>query len=182
MSASKRRLLVAGVGLAAAGLGLGWALRRQLSQPTGEDVVDSAPAPADLWRQRFETPDGGEIALAAFRGRPLVLNFWATWCAPCVEEMPLLDRFEREHRGAGWQVVGLALDSAEPVREFLARTPVGFAIGLASARGVALSRSLGNTQGALPFSVAFAADGNPFAHKLGALKRQELTSWVDQVR
>ena len=182
MSPSSRRRLVAGVGLAAAGLGLGWGLHRQLSRPP-DDAADPTPAAPDLlWNARFEAPDGGEIVMAAFRARPLVLNFWATWCAPCIEEMPLLDRFEREHRSAGWQVVGLAVDSAEPVRQFLAHTPVGFPIGLASARGVGLSRSLGNVKGALPFSVVFAAGGEPFARKLGTLKWQELTSWVSQVR
>jgi thiol-disulfide isomerase/thioredoxin len=180
MSAPRRRILVAGVGLAAMGLGLGWALRWQLHRPP--DPAAERTPPVDPWSQRFDTPGGSELALATFRGRPLVLNFWATWCAPCVEEMPLLDRFAGEHRSAGWQVVGLALDEAEPVRKFLAHTPVSFAIGLASGRGVGLSRSLGNSQGALPFSVVFDGGGNAFARKLGALNWQELTAWAAQVR
>ena len=132
----------------------------------------------------FALPDlaGVTRSLADFRSRPLLVNFWATWCAPCVEEMPLLDRFEREYRAAGWQVVGLALDGAAPVQEFLARTPVGFAIGLAEGRGVGLSRSLGNTRGALPFSVAINARGEAFARKLGVLNWQELSAWAAHVR
>ena len=65
--------------------------------------------------------DGGKLALANFLGKPLLVNFWATWCPPCVKEMPLLDRFAQEQRAAAWQVVGLAIDKIEPVREFSLR-------------------------------------------------------------
>jgi thiol-disulfide isomerase/thioredoxin len=181
---SGRRILLAGAGIALASMGLGGLLRWQMTQPppVAPDPAPPAPGrPADLWGLDFPTPAGGRLSMAGLRGRPLVLNFWATWCAPCVEEMPLLDAFEREHRGAGWQVVGLALDGAAAVQEFLGRTPVGFAIGLAQGQGVSLSRLLGNTRGALPFSVAFNAHGEAFARKLGALNAQELSAWAVQV-
>ena len=179
-----RRVLVGGVGLAAASFGLGWALRWQLTRPPPQapDPAPAAAGPVDVFGLRFPRPEGGELALAELRGRPLLLNFWATWCAPCLEEMPLLDRFAQEHRAAGWQVVGLALDGAEPVREFLARMPVGFPIGLAQGRGVGLSRELGNTRGALPFSVVFDTRGEAVARKLGAINLQELAAWTSNVR
>ena len=107
--------------------------------PSGVPADD----PAGLWSRRFEKPSGGELAMADLRGKPLVLNFWATWCPPCVKEMPELDRFHRTYAGKGWQVVGLAIDGPTPVREFLVRVPVGFAIGLAGFEGTDLGRQLG---------------------------------------
>ena len=165
---NRRRAAGIGVAVAAAGAGLGWSLWR--SPP---------PAPAALWAQRFTRPDGGELALADFRGRPLVVNFWATWCPPCVKEMPELDRFQREYGPRGWQVVGLAIDGPTPVREFLQRVPVGFPIGLAGFGGTELGRELGNSGGALPFTVVLGRDGAIANRKLGETSHAELARWAD---
>ena len=104
-----------------------------------------------LWSLSFDAPSGETLHLASFRGRPLVVNFWASWCAPCVKEMPQINRFYREFRSLGWQVVGLAVDGPTPVREFLDKVPVSFPIGLAGFEGTELSKSLGNLAGGLPF-------------------------------
>lgn len=175
---TRRNLLVAGVAVAAASAGLGWALHRQINRPDDESAAPDPARPADVWSLRFARPGGGELALADLRGRPLLLNFWATWCPPCVEEMPLLDRFQREQAATGWQVVGLAVDSAAPVVEFLAKHPMSFAIGMAGMEGTALTRALGNTQGALPFSVIFDAKGHAVDRKLGAVSQDDLRRWV----
>jgi thiol-disulfide isomerase/thioredoxin len=138
-------------------------------------------AEADFWGMRFERPEGGELVLATLRGKPVLLNFWATWCAPCVTEMPLLDRFHRQQESRGWQVVGLAVDSLAPVRQFLSQHQVGFAIGLAGGDGVELAHSLGNTSGALPFSVVFDRSGKVKRHKLGVLGTPDLEAWAGAV-
>ena len=132
---------------------------------------------ADFWSRKFERPEGGELALQALRGKPVLLNFWATWCAPCVEEMPMLDRFFREHAANGVQVVGLAIDQPSAVRKFLQRTPVTYPIGLAGLDGSELIRALGNTAGGLPFTLALTADGAVAERKMGKLEQVDLDTW-----
>ncbi len=171
----KRRslLLGAGVGTVAAALGTGvawWRLRPHQS-----------PLPPGFWDSRFERPEGGELALADFRGKPLVLNFWATWCPPCVTELPLLDAFHKTHSAAGWSVVGLAVDSPTPVREFLRKRPLALPVGLAGLDGVEFGRSLGNGQGGLPFTVVLDRSGNVHQRHLGALKEADLAAWKQAV-
>ena len=122
-------------------------------------VIDGDQLTDAFWQQQFDTPQGTPLAWSALKGRPIVLNFWATWCPPCVKEMPELDRFQREFAAKGWKVVGLAVDGPTPVREFLAKVQVGFDIGLAGFGGTELSQTLGNTVGGLPFTVLIDAQG-----------------------
>jgi peroxiredoxin len=168
----RRHWLMAGVaGLAAAaGAGLAWH-RTRLAD------ADRAAAQA-LWALRLPRPEGGELALAGFQGKPLVLNFWATWCEPCVRELPALNRFHREFQARGWQVLALAVDSPTPVRSFLAEKPLGFPVALAGLDGHELMRTLGNVQGALPFSVVFSGDGRITQRKLGETRFEELQAWA----
>jgi thiol-disulfide isomerase/thioredoxin len=174
---SRRRWLLAGSGAAAlaAGASLSW---WQAARPAGDPAQAAGPA---LWDLRFPRPDGGELVMAALRGRPLVLNFWATWCPPCLREMPALSRFAREFGPQGWQVAGLAADQAEPVRHFLRRTPVDFPVGVAGAGAVTLSRELGNTREALPFTVLFDTAGRSVRRHLGETRFDDLAQWARQV-
>ena len=167
----RRALLVGGVAAAAtvAGAGAAWWRLRPSGAPG-----DRADA---LWDLKLDTPAGTEFALASLRRRPLLVNFWATWCPPCVEEMPLLDRFYRENSASGWNVLGLAIDQPSAVRQFLARTPVSFPIGLAGLQGTELGRSLGNQTGGLPFTVVIDAGGLIRQRKMGQVTPAELDRW-----
>lgn len=118
------------------------------------------------------------MAMQDFRGRPLLLNFWATWCPPCVEEMPLLDAFYREHQTKGVQVLGIAVDQPSAVRRFLQKTPVAYPLGMAGMGGTELSKSLGNSAGGLPFTVAVHGDGRVLHRKIGQLSPQDLQQWA----
>jgi thiol-disulfide isomerase/thioredoxin len=169
----RRWLVAAGAAAAAAGAGLAW-WRLQPQEP----LPDAVQA---LWAQQFQTPSGETLSLAAFRGKPLLLNFWATWCPPCVEELPMIEAFWRAHASQGLHVLALAIDQPSSVRRFLERQPLAFPVGLAGLGGTELSKSLGNATGSLPFSVFFAADGRIFAKKLGQLAREDLVGWLSAV-
>lgn len=168
---SRRLWLTGAVAAAAAAAGAGVAWWR--SQPQAM----SPSAEAQLWSQVFTTPDGQPFAMADLKGKPLLVNFWATWCPPCVKELPMLSEFAAKQGAGGIQVVGLAVDKPEAVLRFLQRQPVQFPVALAMQGGLGLSRALGNLQGGLPFSVLFDAKGQVRQRKIGELSSEDLANW-----
>ena len=183
-----RRTLLALVGLSAAFGGAWWAWRKQASTntATANPQADAAIAPGDavpatVWQQQFDTPAGPALALSAFQGKPLLINFWATWCPPCVKEMPELDRFSQTFKAKGWHVIGLAIDSPTPVKAFLSKVGVGFDIGLAGMGGTELSQTLGNDAGGLPFTVLIDAQGRIRQRKAGGTHFDELAAWANEI-
>lgn len=168
----KRRRALYALAAAAAGLaGAGLAWWRHTPAPLDQSTV------LQLWGLEFDTPAGARLALSSLRGRPLLINFWATWCPPCVEELPLLNAFFEENKAKGWQVVGIAVDKLDPVKTFLQRQPLAFPVALAGMEGLALSKSLGNQVGGLPFTVLVGADGSILNRKIGKLSARDLTLW-----
>ena len=167
---SRRGLLVgAGALAAAAGAGLAWwRLRPHALEAGAED---------GFWSLQFPAPDGATLPMSRFRGGPLLLNFWATWCPPCIEELPMINGFFRQQRANGWQVLGLAVDQPAAVQRFLARQPLDFPVALAGLPGTELSRSLGNLTGGLPFTVVFDAGGQVRQRKMGQLTPADLAAW-----
>lgn len=168
----RRRLLYAGVAGAAALAGVGLGLWKWRTEDGRRDAA------AVLWPMNFDTPAGTTLAMQSLRGKPLVLNFWATWCPPCVEELPLLDSFYRENSSKSWQVLGLAIDQPSAVRKFLERTPVSFPIALAGLGGTELGHALGNLGGGLPFTVVVGASGDVLQRKMGRVTAADLAAWT----
>jgi len=167
MTPINRRLILAGAGVGAAALGAAFAWRR-LTPPATSAVAQA------FWARRFPALDGSDLDVARWRGQPLLVNFWATWCPPCVKELPEINQFYREAKGKGWQVLGLAVDQAEPVKAFLQKTPLDFAVALAGPEGLGLVRELGNPAGGLPFSVVFDQAGEISWRRLGVSRLEEL--------
>jgi thiol-disulfide isomerase/thioredoxin len=168
-----RRGVLAGVGALAAAAGAGgWWWQPRSTVPDANTEA--------LWALRFPRPEGGELLMADHRGTALLLNFWATWCPPCLKEMPALDRFARA-QGQRVQVIGLAVDSLAPVQAFLSRQPVSFAVGLAGMSGTELARSLGNRAGVLPFTLLLDAQGKLVRHKVGETDFAELEAWAKRL-
>ena len=136
-------------------------------------------ATATLFTHTFDDADGKPQALRQWQGSLLVVNFWATWCAPCVEEMPDLETIQAEYGARGVQVIGLAIDNAEPVRRFRNELKIELPLLLAGAAGTQLGRELGNASGALPYTVLIDRSGRIVQAKLGQLRAAELRRWLD---
>lgn len=168
--ASPRRRWALGA-LAASALGAGIGASWWRNHPSAR------PAPDGLWARQWASPQGQTFAMQSFQGRPLLVNFWATWCPPCIEELPLIEAFYQQNKANGWQVLGLAVDKPERVQSFLQTSPLSFPIGMAGLEGTSLSRELGNATGSLPFTVVFASDGQVAQRKLGRIGSQDLEQW-----
>lgn len=196
MGSTAKILLVAAIAGALgviAGLvvnGPGPLLRTEVGQRALQSAMDaSAPKPpADLpvARRGEAVPairlpalDGATVELpAAYAGRPVLVNLWASWCGPCIEEMPELDRFAAAQGPNGTQVVGIALDDAAAVEAFLKRIPVRYPILLDEAGPRDAGVQLGNPKGVLPYTALISADGRLIKQKIGPFQHGEIDNWV----
>ena len=172
---NRRHLGVAGVGVIAGLVGALTAWQKFQTHGVMNEAVQN------FWLQEFEKPEGGTLSMKELRGKPLLINFWATWCPPCIEELPLIDRFFSQNKAKSLQVVGLAVDQPSMVRRFLTQKPLGFPVGLAGFNGTELGKTLGNSQSVLPFSVIFDAKGRLLDRKAGKLDLSHLDDWLKKV-
>ena len=140
---------------------------------------DSSGAVNQLWGAKVTNADGAPQSLAGFKGHPVVVNFWASWCGPCVEEMPSLSALHKEYEKKGIQFVGLGVDSNKNIKDFLQKVPVNYPVYVAGFGGADLARAFGNNAGGLPFTVVIDAKGVVRSTKLGQIKPDELKRTLD---
>lgn len=160
---------LAGASIAALASTRSWAVEPARAQNTA-----SEKAKDPLWDLVLPAPDGGQLVLAEHAGKPLIINFWATWCAPCVEELPLLNAFHAKDNG--WGTIGIAVDTPANVERFVQRFALAFPIGIAGTAGLRLSRELGNTSG-LPYTLVVDKKGMIRDRKIGQITAADLANW-----
>ena len=139
-----------------------------------------APSPAEasavetFYQRTLPDAKGAPAAMSQWKGRLLVLNFWATWCAPCVEEMPELTALQKELQAKNIQILGIGIDNAANISAFAEKYQIGYPLYVAGIDGSELSRALGNQAGGLPFTVLVDASGKVRKTYLGRLKMNDL--------
>jgi thiol-disulfide isomerase/thioredoxin len=178
---TKRILAGALVAIVAAGGGVlasrwlnnGDAEIAQAAQPAHQSAVEQ------LWTAPVTNVDGKPQSLSLLKGHPIVVNFWASWCGPCVEEMPALSQLQREYAKKGIQFVGLGVDSEKNVQEFLHKVKVAYPVYVTGFGGADLARAFGNNAGGLPFTVVIDANGNVRSTKLGQIDPAVLRQTLD---
>jgi len=149
------------------------------SQWISQTGLASDPSIKAFFGNPWQTPDGKSANSEHWRGKVLVVNFWASWCPPCVEEMPALDKIAQEYAAKNVLIVGIGIDSPSNIREFLEKTPVSYPIVIGGLEGSNLSKQMGNTQGALPFTVIVNSKGKSIYSKLGKISEEELRKVIN---
>jgi len=161
----RNALIFAGVAAAAAGAGY-------FAGPGFIDRIDDGPNA--LHATVFADLEGKPRKLAEWQGKVLILNFWASWCAPCLEEIPILIAVRNAYAHLGVEIVGIAVDLHSKIVEFSKRLSITYPVLVAEAHGLELMRLLGNSAGGLPYTVFLDRESRPIKRKLGALKQPEV--------
>ena len=144
---------------------------------TAVGAAEALPDPAPLFQARLTGLDGKPAPFAGYRGRPLVVNFWARWCEPCRREIPQLLDKRRKFKERGLEVVGIAIDDkADSVRDFAQAYGMDYPVLLAGDQGVGLLQALGNPAAGLPYTLVIDRQGKVVARSLGPLKEAEMES------
>lgn len=163
---SRRTFVVASACVAVGALAAGAALFRQRNSRVRDGEAVLATVLPDL--------DGRETPLAQWRGKVLIVNFWATWCAPCREEMPQFVAVQSRDGAKGVQFVGIAVDQIDKVRDYVKEVRINYPVLIGGFGAIELSKTLGNALAALPFTIVLDKHGGVAHTQLGQLKSAQL--------
>ena len=153
---------------------LGFSFSRIFLKPAEKNSSSSAP----LFVSVMNDPDGKPQNLKQFQHKTIVLNFWATWCEPCREEMPELSNFYTENKSKNLVVVGIAIDEEKAVKAYLKKTKITYPILVDEDKGVILSKNLGNNKGILPYTVIIDSQGIIQKTILGRVYKDQLDATI----
>jgi thiol-disulfide isomerase/thioredoxin len=183
---NKKRL--AGYALVAAMFGLMGALagiNKKAPAPVATAIAPTGGPPhtavVHLFAQSMNDAAGKPQPLAQWKGKPLLVNFWAPWCAPCVREMPELSALAAKEAGKRFNVIGIGIDSPTNIAQFASKFKIAYPLYVAGMSGTELSREFGNSAGGLPYTVLIGADGQVRKTWLGGLKFDQLKTDLDRL-
>lgn len=147
--------------------------------PWNRGVTPDTGNVAELMAATLPDMDGKSQALAQWRGKVMVVNFWATWCPPCLEEIPEFVRLQEKFGHRGLQFVGIAIDNPDKVREFAAKFRMNYPVLVGEMEAIELVRKVGNERGGLPFTVIMDRKGRLIGTELGGLNEQKLIGLIE---
>jgi len=146
---------------------------------SGLAAADELPSSAPLFAATLNDVDDKPVALERYKGKPLVVNFWARWCGPCRVEIPELIKFRAAHKGKV-EVLGIGIeDNAEPAKEFAKAYDMDYPVFVAKDKGIPLMQALGNTKAGLPYTLFIDRNGQVVQRKMGIVKKADFDAVQD---
>jgi len=148
---------------------------------SGLAAADELPSSAPLFAATLNDVDDKPVALERYKGKPLVVNFWARWCGPCRVEIPELIKFRAAHKGKV-EVLGIGIeDNAEPAKEFAKAYDMDYPVFVAKDKGIPLMQALGNTKAGLPYTLFIDRNGQVVQRKMGIVKKADFDAVQDML-
>ena len=139
------------------------------------------PSSGPLFAATLNDLDDKPVALERYKGKPLIVNFWARWCGPCRAEIPELIKFRNAHKGK-IEVLGIGIeDKAEPAKEFAKAYDMDYPVFVAKEQGIPLMQALGNTKAGLPYTLFIDRNGQVVQRKMGLVKKTDLEAVTPQL-